>query len=92
MQQKPRTFSEIIVTLVTFQFVPEHDDGLVQMVRRDLSQLKGVAKQRRALSECNAYRASRSDDVIRIDFLDTTRNDRESIRFRMTYRLIAPFR
>jgi hypothetical protein len=77
--------------MVSFDMMPGHDDGLVQMVRYDLSRMKGVAKQKRALTGCNAYCVWRSEKQIRIDFLDTNRPEQSRTRFRMIYELTPPF-
>ena len=77
--------------MVTFDLMPRHDAGLAQMVRYDLARMKGVTKQKRALAACNAYRVWRSQNEIRIEFLDTSRPEESFIRFRMIYQLAPPF-
>ena len=91
MPPKPHTFPEIRAIMVSFDMMPRHDSGLIQMVRYDLSRMKGVAKQKRALASCNAYRVWRSEKQIRIDLLDTSRPEQSRTRFRMIYELTAPF-
>lgn len=91
MPSKPHTFPEIRATLVSFDLVPRSDEGVVQMVRRDLARMKGVTKQKRAVSGCNAYRVWRSEKVIRIEFIDLSKTEERGIRFRMTYELIPSF-
>ena len=77
--------------MVTFDLMPRHDAGLVQMVRYDLSRMKGVTKQKRALAACNGYHVWRSENQIRIDFVDTNRPEESFTRFRMIYQLAPPF-
>ena len=77
--------------MVSFDLMPGHNEGLVRMVRYDLSRMKGVAKQKRALAECNACRVWRSEKAIKIDFLDTSQPEEIRTRFRMIYELIPPF-
>ena len=91
MPSKPHTFPEIRAIIVSFDMVPGEDAGLVRMVRYDLARMKGVAKQKRALAACNAYRVWRSDKRIRIDFLDTDKAEESRTRFRMIYELTPPF-
>lgn len=59
--------------LVTFDMMPRHDEDVIRMVQYDLSRMKGVAKQKRALAGCNAYRVYHSEKIIRIEFLDTSK-------------------
>jgi hypothetical protein len=75
--------------LVTFDMMPRHDEDLVRMVQYDLSRMKDVAKQKRALTGCNAYRVYRSERMVRIEFLDTSKPEESRIRFRMNYELIS---
>ena len=91
MPSKPHTFQEIRAILVSFDMVPRENARLVQMVRYDLSRMKSVAKQKRALAGCNAYRVWRSEKRIRIDFLDTNRPEESRTRFRMICELTPPF-
>ena len=92
MPSKPHTFPEIKAMLVTFDMMPRSDDGVVQMVRHDLSRMKNIAKQKRALAECDAYRVWRSEKTVRIEFLDMSKPEESRIRFRMIYDLIPPLR
>jgi hypothetical protein len=89
MSPKPHTVPEIRAILVSFDVVPHYNEDLVQMVRYDLSRMKGVTKQKRALAGCNGYRVWRSKNEIRIDFVDKSMPEDRFTRFRMIYQLIA---
>jgi hypothetical protein len=91
MPAKPHTFPEIRAMMVSFDLIPGHDEGLVQMVRYDLSRMKGATKHKRALSECNAYRVWRSEKAIKIHFLDMSKPEERRTRFSMVYELTSPF-
>jgi hypothetical protein len=78
--------------MVSFDLIPREDAGVMRMARHDLSRMKGVAKQRKAISMCNAYRVWRSDQQIRIDFLDMEQPEAKQIRMRFIYELMPPFR
>jgi hypothetical protein len=91
MPQKPHTFPELKVMMVSFDMMPRQDEGLVQMVRYDLSRMKGAAKQKRALAGCDAYRVWRSEKAARIDFLDMSKPEESRTRLRMIYELTPPF-
>jgi hypothetical protein len=84
-------FPELRAMLVTFDLMPRHDEGVARMAQYDLSRMKSVAKQKRALAGCNAYRVWRSEKMIRIEFLDTSKPEESRIRFRMIYELTPPF-
>lgn len=92
MPSNSHTFPEIRAIMVSFDMLPHQDAGLMRMARYDISRMKGVAKQRKAISQCNAYRVGRSERQIRIDFLDTEQPEAKQIRMRFIYELAAPFR
>ncbi len=71
--------------------VKECDEGVMRMVRYDISRLKGVTKQKRAMSVCDAYRVWRSEKEVRVEFLDTSKPDEKRVRFRWIYELMPPF-
>ena len=92
MPSKPHTFPEIKAMMVSFDSLPQHDQAAMQMARYDLSRMKGVAKQRKAISVSNAYRVQRSERQIKIEFLDTNQPEEKQVKMRFIYELIPPFR
>jgi hypothetical protein len=92
MPAKPHTFPEITAIMVSFDMLPHQDEGLMRMARYDLSRMKGVSKQKRAISMSNAYRVWRSQQQMNIEFLDTNQPEDRMIKMRFIYRLMPPFR
>lgn len=92
MASKSHTFPEVKAIMVSFDMLPRQDEGLVRMARYDLSRMKGVAKQKKAISMSNAYRVWRSERQVRIEFLDTGKPEEKQIKMRFIYELMPPFR
>ncbi len=92
MPLKPYTFPEIRAIMVSFDLMPRQDEGVMRMARYDLSRMKGVAKQRKALSMSNAYRVWRSDQQVKVEFLDVEQPEEKQVRMRFIYELMPPFR
>jgi hypothetical protein len=90
MPSKSHTCPEIRASLVSFDMVPRHEKGLLHMVRDDLSRMEDVAEQERALTQCNVYRAWRSETHIKIEFLDMNKPLGSRLLFRMIYELASP--
>jgi len=91
MPSKPHTIPEVTAMMVSFDMMPNHAQGVMQMARYDLSRMKGSAKQRKAISTCNGCRVFRSDRQIRVEFLDTTQAEDKQVRMRFIYALTPPF-
>lgn len=91
MPQQSHTFPEIRAIMVSFDFMPRHDEGAMRMARYDLSRMKSNVKQRKAISMSNAYRVWRSDKQIKIDFLDLEQPEEKQIRMRFVYELMPAF-
>lgn len=91
MPLKSHNIPEIRAILVAFDFIPRHDAGVMQMARADIARMKNVTKQKNALAKCNAYRVSRSDALVKIEFLDMNQLEECRVRLRMIYQLAPPF-
>jgi hypothetical protein len=91
MPSKANTFPEIRVIMISFDLMPRHDAGVMQMARGDVARMKKVTKANNALSRCNAYRVSRSNAQVRIEFLDMNQPEESRVRLRMIYELAPPF-
>ena len=91
MPRKAYAFPEIRAIMVSFALVPRQDEGVMRMARYDLSRMKGIAKQKKAIAMSNAYRVSRSDQQIRIEFLDLEQPEDRQVRMRFIYELMPPF-
>ena len=90
MLSKPNTLQEVRASLVSFDMVSRYEKGLLHMVRDDLSRMKNVTQQQRALAQCNVYRAQRTEKQIKIEFLDMNQPKESRVCFRMIYELVSP--
>lgn len=90
MSSEANMYPEIRASIVSFDMVPRHEKGLLHMVRQDLSRMKNVAQLKRALAQCNVYRAWRSETQIKIEFLDMNKPEGSRTCFRMIYELASP--
>ncbi len=78
--------------MVSFDYMPETDEGVMRMARYDLSRMKKVAKEKRAVTQCNAYRVQRAEQQVVIDFLYGRQPEEMQIKLRFIYELMPPFR
>jgi len=91
MPPKPRTFPEIKALMISFDLMPRQDEDVMRMARYDLSRMKGVTKQKKAISMSNAYRVWRSDRQVKIEFLDRQQPEERQVKMRFICEFMLPF-
>lgn len=89
MLSQTNTLQEVRASLVSFDMVSRYEKGLLRMVRDDLSRMKNVTQQQRALAQCNVYRAQRTEKQIKIEFFDMNQPKESRVCFRMIYELAS---
>jgi hypothetical protein len=78
--------------MTSFDLMPRQNANVVRMATHDMSGMKGISKQTKALAQCNASRVQRSEGLIKIEFLDMNQSQEKQVRLRFYYQLTPPFR